>query len=175
MRLRTISSPLYPQTLNSHGRAPLRVGNTPIELKELPTNPQKGLRELFRNTQTYKPQISAYLKDNLYEAFEAFSDNPQPALHLETNSSGRLILTLGKIERPSKDSIFLDYSPTLATEFSVPKGIEPEIVFKAEERALSRDLAWIINSYIKKDGAMRAWKEQYLKIFQQNKDLIWEN
>jgi len=145
------------QKLNAHGRTPLRVGNTPIELKEMHKSKLKikGLRELFRNTQHYEPQISAYLENHAYETYEAFHNNPCPALHLELGESGMPKLTLGKLRRPTKNSVFLDYIVTLEHEFQVPKGIDEKEVFSAEEKSLGRDLAWIINCYIKKDGVMR--------------------
>ncbi len=132
--------------LNAHGRPALRVKDVPQELRELP---KKGLRELFRNTQHYEPQISEYLKSRFFDSYEAFRDNKCPALHLEEDFSGNMTLTLGKIERPDRESIILDYVPTLEHKFQVPQGIDENEVFLAEERALLMDFEWISGCIIK--------------------------
>ena len=139
------------QRFNAHGRAALRVGDVPRELREPHKSAPRtrGLKELFRNTQHYEPQINAYLESHPFETYEVLHNNLHPALHLEQDSSGRLILSLGKIERPNKDSVLLDYIPTLEHKFLVPNGIDENLVFKTEETALSRDFAWISGSIIK--------------------------
>jgi len=131
--------------INAHGRMPLHIGNTSREFGKLPkpiSSPKKGLRELLRNTQTYAPQISAYLESHPFETYESINNNKRPTLHLEIFESGSSKLSLGEIVNG-------EYTETLDYSFSVPKGIDFLMVFREEEKALGRqDLIWMLNCIV---------------------------